>query len=129
MAAPFESFINHVMSKQDTADKLRQITYVQQATTSSYNYPISSSRLSDSVNSMLVEQQFASQFDYNGYDSEERKQKVLEKLYEVRNKISKTYNPNHKEYMTVLLCIKYVAEGYALTPDITLYLNNLYKNV
>jgi len=120
MAAPFESFINHVMSKQDTADKLRQITHVQSPTSSS---------LGESVNSMLVEQEFASQFDYNGYDSEERKQKVLEKLYEVRSKISKTFNPNHKEYMTVLLCIKYVAEGYALTPEITLYLNTLYKNV
>jgi hypothetical protein len=124
MKAPFESFINHVMSKHDTADKLRQITNVAR----SPGIPISSS-LSESVDSMLVEQEFANQFDYNGYDSEERKQKVLEKLYEVRTKISKTYNPNHKEYMTVLLCIKYVAEGYALTPEITTYLNTLYKNV
>jgi len=124
MKAPFESFINHVMSKHDTADKLRQITNVPR----SPGIPISTS-LSESVNSMLVEQEFANQFDYNGYDSEERKQKVLEKLYEVRTKISKTYNPNHKEYMTVLLCIKYVAEGYALTPEITTYLNTLYKNV
>jgi putative ATP-dependent endonuclease of OLD family len=44
-------------------------------------------------------------------------------------KISKKYYPNDKEYMTVLLCIKYVAEGYALTPEITSYLNTLYKNV
>jgi hypothetical protein len=124
MKAPFESFINHVMSKHDTADKLRQITNVNK----SPGIPISTS-LSESVDSMLVEQEFANQFDYNGYDSEERKQKVLEKLYEVRSKISKTYNPNDKEYMTVLLCIKYVAEGYALTPEITTYLNTLYKNV
>ena len=124
MTAPFESFINHVMSKHDTADKLRQITNVNR----SPGIPISTS-LSESVDSMLVEQEFANQFDYNGYDSEERKQKVLEKLYEVRSKISKTYNPNDKEYMTVLLCIKYVAEGYALTPEITTYLNTLYKNV
>ena len=123
MKAPFESFINHVMSKHDTADKLRQLTYVQSPTMAT------SSSLSESVNTMLVEQEFANQFDYNGYDSEERKQKVLEKLYEVRTKISKTYNPNHKEYMTVLLCIKYIAEGYALTPEITTYLNTLYKNV
>lgn len=123
MAAPFESFINHVMSKHDTADKLRQLTHVQSPTMAT------SSSLSESVNTMLIEQEIANQFDYNGYDSEERKQKVLEKLYEVRNKISKTYNPNHKEYMTVLLCIKYVAEGYALTPEITSYLNTLYKNV
>ena len=124
MKAPFESFINHVMSKHDTADKLRQITNVNR----NPGIPISTS-LSESVDSMLVEQEFANQFDYNGYDSEERKQKVLEKLYEVRSKISKTYNPNDKEYMTVLLCIKYVAEGYALTPEITTYLNTLYKNV
>jgi hypothetical protein len=123
MPAPFESFINHVMSKHDTADKLRQLTHVQSPTMAT------SSSLSESVNTMLIEQEIANQFDYNGYDSEERKQKVLEKLYEVRNKISKTYNPNHKEYMTVLLCIKYVAEGYALTPEITSYLNTLYKNV
>ena len=123
MKAPFESFINHVMSKHDTADKLRQLTHVQSPTMAT------SSSLSESVNTMLVEQEIANQFDYNGYDSEERKQKVLEKLYEVRTKISKTYNPNHKEYMTVLLCIKYVAEGYALTPEITSYLNTLYKNV
>jgi len=123
MAAPFESFINHVMSKHDTADKLRQLTHVQSPTMAT------SSSLSESVNTMLIEQEIANQFDYNGYDSEERKQKVLEKLYEVQNKISKTYNPNHKEYMTVLLCIKYVAEGYALTPEITTYLNTLYKNV
>ena len=123
MAAPFESFINHVMSKHDTADKLRQLTHVQSPTMAT------SSSLSESVNTMLIEQEIANQFDYNGYDSEERKQKVLEKLYEVRTKISKTYNPNHKEYMTVLLCIKYVAEGYALTPEITTYLNTLYKNV
>jgi len=123
MAAPFESFINHVMSKHDTADKLRQLTHVQSPTMAT------SSSLSESVNTMLIEQEIANQFDYNGYESEERKQKVLEKLYEVRNKISKTYNPNHKEYMTVLLCIKYVAEGYALTPEITTYLNTLYKNV
>jgi hypothetical protein len=123
MKAPFESFINHVMSKHDTADKLRQLTHVQSPTMAT------SSSLSESVNTMLVEQEIANQFDYNGYDSEERKQKVLEKLYEVRTKISKTYNPNHKEYMTVLLCIKYVAEGYALTPEITTYLNTLYKNV
>jgi hypothetical protein len=123
MTAPFESFINHVMSKHDSADKLRQLTHVQSPTLAT------SSSLSESVNTMLIEQEIANQFDYNGYDSEERKQKVLEKLYEVRNKISKTYNPNHKEYMTVLLCIKYVAEGYALTPEITSYLNTLYKNV
>jgi hypothetical protein len=123
MKAPFESFINHVMSKHDTADKLRQLTHVQSPIMST------TSSLSESVNTMLIEQEIANQFDYNGYDSEERKQKVLEKLYEVRNKISKTYNPNHKEYMTVLLCIKYVAEGYALTPEITSYLNTLYKNV
>lgn len=122
MPAPFESFINHVMSKHDTADKLRQLTHVQSPT-------MATSSLSESVNIMLIEQEIANQFDYNGYDSEERKQKVLEKLYEVRNKISKTYNPTHKEYMTVLLCIKYVAEGYALTPEITSYLNTLYKNV
>ena len=122
MKAPFESFINHVMSKHDTADKLRQLTHVQSPT-------MATSSLSESVNTMLVEQEIANQFDYNGYDSEERKQKVLEKLYEVRTKISKTYNPNHKEYMTVLLCIKYIAEGYALTPEITTYLNTLYKNV
>lgn len=123
MAAPFESFINHVMSKHDTADKLRQITQGQSPTMAT------SSSLSESVNSMLVEQEFANQFDYNGYDSEERKIKVLDKLYQVRNKISTKYYPNDKEYMTVLLCIKYVAEGYALTPEITLYLNTLYKNV
>jgi hypothetical protein len=123
MPAPFESFINHVMSKHDTADKLRQLTHVQSSTMAT------SSSLSDSVNSMLVEQEFANQFDYNGYDSEDRKLKVLDKLYEVRNKISTKYFPNDKEYMTVLLCIKYVAEGYALTPEITSYLNTLYKNV
>jgi len=122
MKAPFESFINHVMSKHDTADKLRQLTHVQSPT-------MATSSLSESVNTMLVEQEFANQFDYNGYDSEERKQKVLEKLYEVRNKVSTKYYPNDKEYMTVLLCIKYVAEGYALTPEITTYLNTLYKNV
>ena len=122
MKAPFESFINHVMSKHDTADKLRQLTHVQSPT-------MTTSSLSESVNTMLVEQEFANQFDYNGYDSEERKQKVLEKLYEVRNKVSTKYYPNDKEYMTVLLCIKYIAEGYALTPEITTYLNTLYKNV
>ena len=122
MKAPFESFINHVMSKHDTADKLRQLTHVQSPT-------MATSSLSESVNTMLVEQEFANQFDYNGYDSEERKQKVLEKLYEVRNKVSTKYYPNDKEYMTVLLCIKYIAEGYALTPEITTYLNTLYKNV
>ena len=122
MKAPFESFINHVMSKHDTADKLRQLTHVQSPT-------MATSSLSESVNTMLVEQEIANQFDYNGYDSEERKIKVLDKLYVVRNKISTKYYPNDKEYMTVLLCIKYVAEGYALTPEITSYLNTLYKNV
>ena len=122
MKAPFESFINHVMSKHDTADKLRQLTHVQSPT-------MTTSSLSESVNTMLVEQEFANQFDYNGYDSEERKHSVLDKLYKVRNKISTKYFPNDKEYMTVLLCIKYVAEGYALTPEITSYLNTLYKNV
>ena len=122
MPAPFESFINHVMSKHDTADKLRQLTHVQSPT-------MATSSLSESVNTMLIEQEIANQFDYNGYDSEERKHSVLDKLYEVRNKISTKYFPNDKEYMTVLLCIKYVAEGYALTPEITTYLNTLYKNV
>ena len=50
------------MSKHDTADKLRQLTHVQSSTMAT------SSSLSDSVNSMLVEQEFANQFDYNGYD-------------------------------------------------------------
>ena len=122
MPAPFESFINHVMSKHDTADKLRQLTHVQSPT-------MATSSLSESVNTMLIEQEIANQFDYNGYDSEERKHSVLDKLYKVRNKISTKYFPNDKEYMTVLLCIKYVAEGYALTPEITIYLNTLYKNV
>lgn len=122
MPAPFESFINHVMSKHDTADKLRQLTHVQSPT-------IATSSLSESVNTMLIEQEIANQFDYNGYDSEERKHSVLDKLYKVRNKISTKYFPNDKEHMTVLLCIKYVAEGYALTPEITSYLNTLYKNV
>ena len=122
MPAPFESFINHVMSKHDTADKLRQLTHVQSPT-------MATSSLSESVNTMLIEQEIANQFDYNGYDSEERKHSVLDKLYKVRNKISTKYFPNDKEYMTVLLCIKYVAEGYALTPEITTYLNTLYKNV
>ena len=122
MPAPFESFINHVMSKHDTADKLRQLTHVQNPTTTT-------NRLSESVNTMLIEQEIVNQFDYNGYDSEERKHSVLDKLYKVRNKISTKYYPNDKEYMTVLLCIKYVAEGYALTPEIISYLNTLYKNV
>ena len=89
MPAPFESFINHVMSKHDTADKLRQLTHVQSP-------PMATSSLSESVNTMLVEQEIANQFDYNGYDSEERKHSVLDKLYKVRNKISTKYFPNDK---------------------------------
>ena len=116
MAAPFESFINHILSANDSADKLRELTNLSNTT-----------KLEETVESMLAEQEIKGQFDFNGYDSEERKLKVLDKLYEVRNKISSKYYPNDKEYMTVLLCIKYVAEGYALTPSITEYLNTLYK--
>ena len=105
-----------ILSKSDIADNLRGI-------------PTNNSNLSKSVDSILAEQEAAQQFDWRGYDSEEQKQKVLEKLYTLRSKVSEKFLPNSKEGMTVMMCIKYVSDGYGLTPSITDYLNQINKNV
>lgn len=114
--APFEQFIKSLLNQTDAATALRNLA--------ERNIPLQDNKLMSAVESILLEESIAAQFDAIGYADNSTKQKVLAKLYKLANAIK---DRNSEEYLTVYICVKYVIEGYSLTKEITLVLNDIWK--
>ena len=116
---PFEKFIKHLLDQAAESDALREIANQN-----------SNSSLLSTVNSYLLEESIAAQFDHNGYESEAQKQKVLSKLHLVKNKLDSNLIDHHdSRYITLKICINHVEQGYALTKEIADYLNKIYNEL
>jgi len=115
-SAPFEQFIKHLLEQTAAADALRDLA--------TRNVPIQNSKLMKAVDSILLEESIAAQFDPTGYDTDDKKTSVLNKL----NKLLKVFkDKSSNDYLVVYLCHKYVSDGYSLTEDITKLLNDIWK--
>jgi hypothetical protein len=118
--APFEQFIKGLLDQTAAADALRDLT--------KRNIPIEGSSLLSSIESMLLEQSIAAQFDPEGYSTSEACIKVQQKLKMLQDVLDKNLIiPEHPDYITVKLCIKYVEDGYSLTKEALEFLNVIYK--
>ena len=118
--APFEQFIKSLLDNSAAKDALRDLT--------KRNLPIQGSSLMSAVDAILLEESIAAQFDIEGYDSNDKKVKVLDKLLRVRNLLDRNLViPDNADYITVQLCIQYVENGYALTSTSLDCLNKIYK--
>jgi len=118
--APFEQFIKGLLDQTAAADALRDL--------SKRNIPIENSSLLSSVESMLLEQSIAAQFDPEGYSTSEARVKIQDKLQALQSILDKNLVvPDHSDYITVKLCIKYVSDGYSLTKEVLEFLNLIYK--
>jgi hypothetical protein len=118
--APFEQFIKGLLDQTAAADALRDL--------SKRNIPIENSSLLSSVESMLLEQSIAAQFDPEGYSTSEARVKIQDKLQALQSILDKNLVvPDHPDYITVKLCIKYVSDGYSLTKEALEFLNLIYK--
>lgn len=119
-SAPFEQFIKNLLDQTAAADALRDLT--------KRNVPIQGSTLLSAVDSILLEQSISAQFNPDGYDTHDKKQAILSKLYLLKNKLDRNLViPEHPDYISVQLCIKYVEDGYALTSESLEFLNVIYK--
>ncbi len=119
-SAPFEQFIKNLLDQTAAADALRDLT--------KRNLPIQGSTLLSAVESILLEQSISAQFNPDGYESNERKQAILSKLYLLKNKLDRNLLIlEHPDYITVQLCIKYVEDGYSLTSESLEFLNVIHK--
>ena len=114
--APFEQFIKSLLDQTDAADALRNLA--------ERNIPLQDNKLMSAVESILLEESKAAQFDSIGYDDRDTKAKVLAKLTKLSNTID---DKKSNEYLTVYVCIKYVNDGYSLTKEITEVLNTIWK--
>jgi hypothetical protein len=118
--APFEQFIKGLLDQTAAADALRDL--------SKRNIPVENSSLLSSVESMLLEQSIAAQFDSEGYPSTESSLNVQRKLQVLLSTLdANLVVPDHSDYITVKLCIKYVKDGYSLTKEVLEFLNLIYK--
>lgn len=99
--APFEQFIKSLLDNTNCADALMS-----------------------AVDSILLEESIAGQFDTVGYSDTKTQTNVLLKLSKVLHAISDT---KCNDYLTVYICMKYVSDGYALTTEITKVLNTIWK--
>jgi hypothetical protein len=118
--APFEQFIKGLLDQTAAADALRDL--------SKRNISIENSSLLSSVESMLLEQSIAAQFDPEGYSTSEARVKIQDKLQALLSILDKNLVvPDHSDYITVKLCIKYVSDGYSLTKEALEFLNLIYK--
>jgi hypothetical protein len=119
-AAPFEQFIKNLLDQTAAADALRDLT--------KRNVPIQGSSLMSAVESILLEETISAQFNPDGYESKEKKQAILSKLYLLKNNLDRNLvYPDHQDYITVQLCIKYVEDGYSLTKESLECLNLIHK--
>lgn len=114
--APFEQFIKHLLDQTAAADALRNLA--------TKNIPVQNSGLMKTVDAILLEESILAQFDFNGYDSDDTKRTVLNKLSKLMNSISDTEST---DYIIARLCYKYVSDGYSLTENITKVLNTIWK--
>lgn len=118
--APFEQMIKHLLDSASSADALRDLT--------KRNLPIQGSSLLSAVDQILLEDTIAAQFDPDGYSSKEKRTAVLNKLLLLRNNLDRNLViPDHPDYITVQLCIKYVEDGFGLTKEALECLNLIYK--
>ena len=115
-AAPFEQFIKSLLDQTEAADALRNLA--------ERNIPLQDNKLMSAVDSILLEEAIAAQFDSMGYAEKDIKLKVLSKLYKLSDSINDT---KCNEHLTVYVCIKYVNDGYSLTKEITEVLNTIWK--
>lgn len=115
MTGQFESHIKKLLEQHETADVLR-------------NLSSNSTTIEDSVNSMLIESSIASIFDVNGYEFEDTKQRVIDKL-KVLISLLRTNLVEEQSYdfIVVNLIMNYVNNGYSLTEDAIDCLNKIYK--
>ena len=115
ITAPFENYIKELIAGHDRADSLSSI--------GSGNDSIASA-----VESILLESSIATQFDPNGYDSYEKKEKVIRKLELLLDILKRNLVDNSNEdFVTVKTCITFVYNGYALTQTTTDILNKIYS--
>ena len=119
-SAPFEQFIKNLLDQTAAADALRDLT--------KRNVPIQGSSLMSAVESILLEETISAQFNPDGYESKEKKQAILSKLYLLKNNLDRNLvYPDDQDYITVQLCIKYVEDGYSLTKESLECLNLIHK--
>jgi hypothetical protein len=89
-SAPFEQFIKNLLDQTAAADALRDLT--------KRNLPIQGSTLLSAVESILLEETISAQFNPDGYESKEKKQAILSKLYLLK----KSFKPIKSERRTTL---------------------------
>jgi hypothetical protein len=115
--APFEQIINDLLSQTAAADALRNIADGQR-TSSMYSM----------VDSILLEQSLAAQFDPEGYADDSKRESVLDKLNLLKTKLVRNLvDCNDADFIVVKLCIDYISNGYSLTTDIINCLNKIDK--
>lgn len=115
---PFEQLITQLLDQASYADALRELA----------SNSDSVEKLASTLDSMLLEEQIASQFDFRGYDAIEKQTTVLKKLQFLKHFLSlKGISETNKDYITVNLCYTYVMKNYALTAEIVSNLNDIYK--
>jgi hypothetical protein len=115
---PFDQFINRLIDQAAFSDTLRAIAE------SAFNI----SKLAASVDSMLLEEEIATQFDYRGYDNLETQTRTLTKLLFLKDYLaSRGVVSTDKDLITIGICHAYVSKGYALTPEVVTNLNDIYK--
>ena len=118
--APFEQFIKGLLDHSATADALRDLT--------KRNISVKGSSLLSSVEAMLLDNSIAAQFDCEGYSTTEASLNVQRKLQVLLSTLdANLVVPDHPDYITVKLCIKYVSDGYSLTKEALEFLNLIYK--
>ena len=120
MREQFGTFIEEMITNHDFADTLQQITENDEESENSSE--------SSTVSRILFEWYISAQFDPNGYESDEKKASVLEKLHQVKlSLVRNMLSDSHTDMQIILLCIKHLNKGWALTLEMIDYLNKIYK--
>ena len=115
---PFEQLITQLLDQASYADALRALAE------NSDNV----AKLATTLDSMLLEEQVASQFDFRGYEKVEAQTNTLKKLQFLKHFLTLKHVPEtDKDFITVNLCYTYVSKNYALTSEIVSNLNDIYK--
>lgn len=118
--APFEQFIKGLLDQTAAADALRDLT--------KRNIPVNNSSLLSSIDAMLLDNSISAQFDPEGYPTPEASLNIQRKLQVLLSTLdANLVVPDHPDYITVKLCIKYVKDGYSLTKEALEFLNIIYK--
>lgn len=115
---PFEQLIKQLLDQASYSDALRELAV------NSENV----AKLASTLDSMLLEVQIASQFDFRGYDTIEKQTATLKKLLFLKDFLKlKNVSETDKDFIIVNLCHTYVMKNYALTSEIVSNLNDIYK--